>query len=507
MRALFVRTSAVLAFALAPALGCSTSTSSSSSSGGASGDCTANCEASGGAGQKVCGTDKVTYDGCAWDCGKVPVGVSIFPGACQGDGSPDADAPPTPADGDVICDYLKIGSTWQPIECAKELQTLTDDGSTYLDGNNGAAFLSTTSTHGTIHTLAGDPPAEVDHRSRYGAVKTQGAASSCTAFAMTAALEGAIASSIGDKTQLSDMHLWSRYYAPSVEACAKASEKGSVATLADANANGLAYDETLAASWEQKKATPDAAVVSKADSLGLFDIARVDLVGQSGQKPTAAQMQKSLVEGLDLFVAMFTSDAWNAPNNGVIADYAPSSQGGHAILVVGYKQINGQPYFIFRNSWGAWADGGYGYISFKTMEANINIALGVGVKRKVEAPATCTPGQSADLRGTCRKVCDDKSLADDAGNCGPPQVTCGAGQTADASGTCVTSCKAGDQTGTGFKVSCADRACAWTIDAGVGGCPAGGQPCTQTCPAPTCAITTKQNELKQTIFACAAPNQ
>ena len=81
MRALFVRTSAVLAFTLAPAFGCSTSTSSSSSSsGGASGDCTTNCEASGGAGQKVCGTDKVTYDGCAWDCGKVPSGVSIFPG-------------------------------------------------------------------------------------------------------------------------------------------------------------------------------------------------------------------------------------------------------------------------------------------------------------------------------------------------------------------------------------------------------------------------------------------
>jgi len=248
-------------------------------------------------------------------------------------------------------------------------------------------------------------------------------------------------------------------------------------------------------------------VTGKLDALGLFDVARADVIGDKGAKPTAAQMQKALAEGLDLFVAMFTSDAWSSTNNGVIADYALSSKGGHAVLVVGYKQINGQPYFIMRNSWGPWADGGYGYISFKSMEANVIVAIGIGIKRKMDAPAACPDGQSADLRGNCRKLCDDKSLADDAGNCGPPQVTCPAGQTADASGACVVACKAGDTTGQGFKVSCADRACAWTIDAGTAGCPAGGQPCTQTCPAPTCAVITRQNELKQTIFACAAPNQ
>ncbi len=491
------------------AAGCSSSSTSPATAGTAGAkDCVSACESSGGSGTKVCGTDHLTYDGCAWDCSKVPDGVSIFPGACQADGSPAADAPQTAADGAIVCDYIRTGDTWQPVECATGLEMPVDDGSTYIDGMDGAAFLQTASLHGgSLHVLAMDPPAEVDHRARYGAIKTQGEASSCTAFAMTAALEGAIASSIGQKEPLSEMHLWSRYFSPDVSKCTSAMERGGIATLADANAAGLPYDEATAKAWEDKKATPDMALVSKVDALGLFDVARVDaLSGGAGGKPTAAEIQSTLVKGLDVFVAMFTSDAWGAPSSGVIADYAVSGKGGHAVLVVGYKQINGAPYFIVRNSWGTWADGGYGYISFKTMEANVLLGFGLGIKRKVESPAACPAGQSADLRGECKKLCDDKTLADAAGTCGPPQVTCPAGQTADASGACVAACKPGDLNGADFQVSCGERGCAWTINPGAQGCPAGGQPCTITCPAPTCAVSVKQNELKQTILACAAPN-
>ncbi len=508
MRPLFSFASFAALGALFAASGCSSSSSSLGATPAGPKDCVSGCEASGGAGTKVCGTDHVTYDGCAWDCAKVPAGVSIFPGACQADGSPAADAPQTAADGTEVCDFIKTDNGWQPVECATGLEMPDDDGTTYLDGNDGAAFLSTTSLRGGgLHILAMDPPAEVDHRARYGAIKNQGAASSCTAFAMTAALEGAIASSIGQKAPLSEMHLWSRYFTPDVSKCGEAAEKGGIATLEEANAGGLPYDENAAKSWEDKKSTPDAALVAKLDMLGLFDIARVDPIGAKGQKPTAAQIQKTLADGLDVFVAMYTSDNWGSPNAGVVADYAVSGKGGHAVLLVGYKLVNGAPYFIVRNSWGPWADGGYAYVSFPTMEANVILGFGVGIKRKVDAPTACPDGQSADLRGACRKLCDDKTLADEAGNCGPPQVTCAAGQTADASGSCVAACKAGDTMGTGFKVSCTDRACAWTVDPGTGGCAAGGQPCTLSCPAPTCAVITKQNELKQTILACAAPNQ
>ena len=70
---------------------------------------------------------------------------------------------------------------------------------------------------------------------------------------------------------------------------------------------------------------------------------------------------------LDVFAAVFTSDRWSNPNNGVIADYAPSTKGGGAILIVGYEQIEGRPYFIFRNSW----------------DDNVLLGFSVGIKRKV----------------------------------------------------------------------------------------------------------------------------
>lgn len=49
-------------------------------------------------------------------------------------------------------------------------------------------------------------------------------------------------------------------------------------------------------------------------------------------------MQTTLAQGLDLFVAMNTSDAWSTPSNGVIADYEPSSKGGHAIRNVIHRR-------------------------------------------------------------------------------------------------------------------------------------------------------------------------
>jgi len=135
---------AALLVSVLAATGCSTSTSSAPGANGGPQDCVTECEASGGAGTKVCGTDKTSYDGCAWDCDKIPAGVAIFPGACQADGSPAADAPQTPADGEIVCDYIRNGDHWQPVECAKGLETAIEDGSTYVDGAEGSGFISET---------------------------------------------------------------------------------------------------------------------------------------------------------------------------------------------------------------------------------------------------------------------------------------------------------------------------------------------------------------------------
>jgi C1A family cysteine protease len=49
-------------------------------------------------------------------------------------------------------------------------------------------------------------------------------------------------------------------------------------------------------------------------------------------------------------------------SNGIVPMPAPSERtlGGHAVVIVGYKQIRGQLYFECRNSWGtSWGDHGY----------------------------------------------------------------------------------------------------------------------------------------------------
>jgi len=64
------------------------------------------------------------------------------------------------------------------------------------------------------------------------------------------------------------MHLWSRYFSPNVVACGEAAEKGGIATIEEANANGLAYDENLAKAWEEKKTSRLRSVRRGARSIG-----------------------------------------------------------------------------------------------------------------------------------------------------------------------------------------------------------------------------------------------
>lgn len=75
-----------------------------------SGECQKACTADQAmAGAKVCGTDRTTYDACAAECGALPKSTGFYPGACQADGSPAPGSPSQPADGDEICDYMKVG--------------------------------------------------------------------------------------------------------------------------------------------------------------------------------------------------------------------------------------------------------------------------------------------------------------------------------------------------------------------------------------------------------------
>jgi hypothetical protein len=63
-------------------------------------------------------------------------------------------------------------------------------------------------------------------------------------------------------------------------------------------------------------------------------------------------------------------DWYSVGSNGVIPmTPAGAALDGHAVLVVGYREVDGADELIIRNSWGAsWGDAGYGYVGRAYLE-------------------------------------------------------------------------------------------------------------------------------------------
>jgi C1A family cysteine protease len=81
-------------------------------------------------------------------------------------------------------------------------------------------------------------------------------------------------------------------------------------------------------------------------------------------------IKQSLLDGFPVIFGISVYESFESDEvalTGIVP--MPSSNekllGGHAILIVGYKEINNKDYFIVRNSWGStWGDEGYCYILF-----------------------------------------------------------------------------------------------------------------------------------------------
>jgi C1A family cysteine protease len=79
-------------------------------------------------------------------------------------------------------------------------------------------------------------------------------------------------------------------------------------------------------------------------------------------------VQQALVEGQPVaigFMVYESFESYDVAENGIVPIPKAGEQklGGHAVLVVGYKNINDKLHFIVRNSWGTdWGDKGYCYI-------------------------------------------------------------------------------------------------------------------------------------------------
>ena len=83
---------------------------------------------------------------------------------------------------------------------------------------------------------------------------------------------------------------------------------------------------------------------------------------------TNAEIQTALMNWgpVMMCISVFNSFDWTG-SNGIVQHVGEgeSSRGGHAMLCVGWKQINGSSYWIVHNSWGKyWGKGGVCFIPF-----------------------------------------------------------------------------------------------------------------------------------------------
>lgn len=81
---------------------------------------------------------------------------------------------------------------------------------------------------------------------------------------------------------------------------------------------------------------------------------------------TINDIKKAIMSGGAVFVSYAVFNNWNVSSDGIIKMPYGNSYGYHCVLLVGWKQINGEEYFIVHNSWGTgWGNNGRGYIPVK----------------------------------------------------------------------------------------------------------------------------------------------
>jgi hypothetical protein len=128
-----------------------------------------------------------------------------------------------------------------------------------------------------------------------------------------------------------------------------------------------------------------------------------------------------LATGADLWVA-FSLDVNNwgfrvlQEHDNVIPDWS-SPEGGHAVMLAGYRKVNGKKQFLIHNSWGTdWGDGGYAWVSENMVRRFMHAAY----KIKVSPVATPPPAPLTDddcdsdelvdsVTNQCATECDDGS--------------------------------------------------------------------------------------------------
>jgi hypothetical protein len=273
-------------------------------------------------------------------------------------------------------------------------------------------------------------PDGVDHRNdgTEGPVKDQGQVGSCTAFSLSSAMDNAVRRQNKADT-ISSLHIWSHYGYPDMKTAGDGTVNKEIITW-----DGWPYDERAACELDRSgdgdcgPYTPPAipggaamdpllqAKIKDSDSKGHWKVSEYDVV--AGDPDTIAAV---LTSGSDVWFSINVGSTWMSLRGDTIADWTPAQiEGGHAVLLSGYRHKNGQRQFLVHNSWGKdWGDGGYAWISETALRQYIKQAYKVVVTNS-SAPAPppsdptaltdddCGETQLVDsVTGQCAQICPD----------------------------------------------------------------------------------------------------
>jgi Papain family cysteine protease len=275
-------------------------------------------------------------------------------------------------------------------------------------------------------------PDAVDHRAdgTEGPIGDQGQVGSCTAFSLASAMDNAIRRQ-NKPDVMSPMHIWSHYGSP-VMRSAGDDNMGKVIAAWES----WPYDERVACEIDQSgegdcgpflppivagaaKADPIVqAKIRESDGKGHWKVTEYDEI--PGDPDTLAAI---LASGADVWFSMNIGNTWLEPHGDTVADWSDAQiDGGHAVLLSGYRHKNGQRQFLVHNSWGKdWADQGFGYVSEPMVKQFIKHAYKVVVADAGQPPPVptdpnaltdddCGETQLVDsVTGQCATMCPDDS--------------------------------------------------------------------------------------------------
>ncbi|MEH7210069.1 C1 family peptidase [Priestia megaterium] len=224
-------------------------------------------------------------------------------------------------------------------------------------------------------TPASGLPESVDLRSKFPAEPfDQGELGSCTANTLVGLREYLLADAGLPYTHLSRLFVYyfERYMEGTVNEDAGASLRDGMQVLKQMGVSPELDDEYNIAKF---KVRPSAKAIADAKAF---------TIGAYHSVANAHEVQTALAEGLPVaigFMVYESFESFNVAETGIVPMPKAGEQelGGHAVLVVGYKQINGKLHFIIRNSWGTdWGDKGYCYMPVEFFDKGIVVDMWTG---------------------------------------------------------------------------------------------------------------------------------